>query len=1426
MVTVYRGRGDGTFQQWEQIPVGTQPTGGVVGDFTGNGNLDIAVVNSGSSDLSVLLSQGDGTFHASLQTAITVGPVALASADFNSDGNLDLVSVNPTTGNMQVSLGNGDGTFQTPSTIPLGGEPMAVITGDFNNDGRPDIAVANYQTNTVSILLGIGDGTFEAPVSYAVGDRPDALVAGNFTCAGILDLAVANFGSGTISILRGRGDGTFTFGQQIAVGKGPVGLAVANVNGATDLVVANSLSRSLSILQEAGNGTFHLAATIPLGYVPGSVVAGDFTGNGRVDIATTDQADNAVSVLLGNSDGTFGTPVHYPAGRAPVALVAGDFNGDGRLDLAVANNDGNTVTVLQGMGDGTFRAATPFAVGSYPLALLAGDFNNDGRQDVATLNGLGQTLSVGLSLGCGAFVDASAGAHPIRSTPLVGDLTGAGLTDVAILAGNGQILVRFADPRAPGLFKPPIVLNPDPAESVRDLTLITVRGRLELAALSARTNAIWFYSYTGGSQFVRAQGPAIPAGLPVQIVAGDLTGDGLQDLVVAVVGRDSGQVAVYLQQPSGDFGPASYQCSVGVSPADLTLANLTGGPGPDIVVTDQYSGEIYVLRHTGTAPFWVALPFRAGTGRYDVDPERTTFAVQSDSAPSILAVVPSSSGMPELVVLNRGSDQFDVLGSDSQGGLFNPVTSATYAAGTSASALVAGDFTGDGITDLAILDQGSAQVLIYLGDGHGGFVPAYVKGPDGKPIGLQAGNAPDGLTLADLTGNGRLDLLVGNANGDVLTLFGNGDGTFQPYQRLDGHVALAAADVDGDGLTEFVVADQAHDQITLLTNQPGGGFEQDRQNGVLSPNAVVMADLTGNGIQDLIVANGGGNDVLVYLGLGDGRYGPAHRFFVGTDPVSITVADLNGDGIPDLLVANRGSNDVSILYGQNRGASWTLTPGPRLRAGAGPVATAVQDVYGNGLPDILVSNSESNNVYLLPGVGGGFFNDKHPVIFATGQDPEQLFVGHFGSGSALDLVTVNRGSNDLTFFPGFGIGRSLATGGQNPTAAVAGDFLHDGRMDLIVVNSGDNHVALLLAGAEGPQIASVLTPANRAAFSDAALGAVSDNAVDVYVSTEADAVTQLTFALDLGPTLPVNPTVLENTPSRAVAEFAALPDLPQSVVATLLLEPMPSHTVADSTSPSDPTQGAVARLFRAPTEELGADLSNSTAVAASATGAQLPGLTDLNARAALALAVLIVYGGDQSAEPADVEATRLAPADPAAVPAVASVELNAFITGSATTVPGRPLLGGSQEKAPLLNSVLPTPGLFDFSDVPAVSGPRQERERETAPAPAAADKAETRLVPNPAPVPDSSAPELAQAVEPVAAELSAMLEIDGAVGQAVPASNDASPRPLLPERGRMASAIGSVSGGIRGLTLLFGQALLGPWILQRPRRDDDINLKK
>src|SRR5262249_10457829 len=120
------------------------------------------------------------------------------------------------------------------------------------------------------------------------------------------------------------------------------------------------------------------------------------------------------------------------------------------------------------------------------------------------------------------------------------------------------------------------------------------------------------------------------------------------------------------------------------------------------------------------------------------------------------------------------------------GGFGAPRNLLTFPRDARPTAVVTGDFNGDGIPDLAVLEPGAGQVAVYRGDGAGGFVQTAT---------YPAGDSPSRLSVEDVNGDGKLDLVVGNPFGDVLTLLGNGDGTFRPYQKLDRGIALAVADL-------------------------------------------------------------------------------------------------------------------------------------------------------------------------------------------------------------------------------------------------------------------------------------------------------------------------------------------------------------------------------------------------------------------------------------------------------------------------------------------------------------------------------------------------------------------------------------------------------------------------------------------------------
>ena len=318
----------------------------VVNPAPGGGTSNVVFFEVTTATSSIALSAPRGFDAGS-------GPQSVAVGDFNGDGKPDLAVVNSYSNNVSILLGNGDGTFQIHVDYPTGAQPGSVAIGDFNGDGKLDLAVVNSYSNNVSVLLGNGNGTFQPAVSYGTGSGtgPAFVAVGDFNRDGKLDLAVANSNSSNVSVLLGNGDGTFQTAVNYDVGGAPTSIAVGDFNhdGKLDLAVAVPVpgpSTYVSVLLGNGDGTFQTAVNYNAPYAPDAVAVGDFNGDGNLDLVVGNRSSN-ISVFLGNGDGTFRTAVNYSAGYNPSSVAVGDFNNDGTLDLAVANSGSSTtVTVL------------------------------------------------------------------------------------------------------------------------------------------------------------------------------------------------------------------------------------------------------------------------------------------------------------------------------------------------------------------------------------------------------------------------------------------------------------------------------------------------------------------------------------------------------------------------------------------------------------------------------------------------------------------------------------------------------------------------------------------------------------------------------------------------------------------------------------------------------------------------------------------------------------------------------------------------------------------------------------------------------------------------------------------------------------------------------------------------------------------------
>jgi hypothetical protein len=734
----------GIFVVPTQYAAGGGPLAVAVGDFNGDGKLDLAVSNncpvSGCggnlpSTVSILLGNGEGTFQPHVDYPVG-SPAGVAVADFNDDGKLDLAVAN--LGSVAILLGNGDGTFQAAVDYGTAGGTSSVAVGDFNGDGKPDLVVTNSADNSISVFLNSGNGTFPIRKDYATGTFPTSVVVGDFNGDGKLDLATAecgsssNCGGGSISILLGNGDGTFQAHVDYAVGGYPLALAVADLNGDgfLDLAVANSnsangtASGSVSVLFGNGNGTFQPQEVYPAGLNTSSVVVGDFNGDGQLDFAVTNQADETVGVYLNQGHGSFSQPtVLYGAGGFAFAAATGDFNGDQKLDLAVLCGG---VCVLRGTGTGSFSPTyLSYPTGSGPDAVAIADLNGDNKNDVVVANFSDNDVTVFVGNGDGTFqqpANYNTGTGP--SSVAIGDVNGDGKPDLVVANqtantvsvllnnGNGTFQTHVDYPTAAG----PVSV------AIRDFN---GDGKPDLIVACASNVSLLVGNGDATFQTHVDYGPG-----GVQVVTGDFNGDGMLDFAVV----DGPSVTVFLNQGGGNFG------STGIPLLDLQVRSGSSQARHDslrvsaITLRDGQHPDLIITEYTAIA----AADFN-GDGKLDL-----AVSGAGDFNTARLAI---------LLGNGDGTFQAPIVAGDSAG-----------------NSIAVADFNGDGIPDVALGNVDA--VALSLGNGDGTF-----RSPLSYPAASEYGSF---IAAGDLNGDGKPDLAVasgvgsaGSVNNDLLTILLN-----------------------------------------------------------------------------------------------------------------------------------------------------------------------------------------------------------------------------------------------------------------------------------------------------------------------------------------------------------------------------------------------------------------------------------------------------------------------------------------------------------------------------------------------------------------------------------------------------------------------------------------------------------------------------
>jgi len=869
----------------------------------------------------------------------------------------------------------------------LPSSPSDSVSADFTGDGLPDLLYTLPNSSRVSLLINRGDGVFLPAVNLTVVNGPQGCAAGDIDGDGDQDVVVALSGASGVRKLLNDGGGSFTLGGLVATSSPPYAVTLGKYDGDSDLDIMTASDIGLQVFTNDGSANFSPGAKISLVGTSTELETEDLNNDGNPDVVAIAVAvSQGIHVLLGTGGGTFLAPVYSSVGVDPRKLDIVDFAGDSAPDIVVANSGSSQLSLHVNDGSGAFPVTTTLPVVTGATAVLGDDFDGDGDIDffVAAIAGFQARIyqNTGGTFAAGPTYPLAGGAATVD----VGDFDADGANDVAVGTTAG------------------------------------------VSAFSGNGN--------GG---VHAASSLADGGPVRGIVAADMNGDGLNDLV-SVVEFSGSIVRVRLNDGTGGF-PISHDYTSGFGPRALDIGDFDTDGDMDVALSRGGPGgavAIYMNNGDGSlASPTVYQPGNLTDGIVAAD-------LDGDSDLDLAVACAGASNVRALI--NDGTGVF-VLGS-------------TTALPSVPGGLAAGDIDDDGDMDVLAACFNTDEFAVLTNSGSASFTPAMYGTGDG----------PTTITVADLDGDELPEVLVPLLNDQYTRVYKNlGGGTFGPPQSILSGITssfAAVGDLDGNGTPDIAVTAADGNRVTIVNNFGAMILVNFADYGTaVRPGPLTISDLDGNGSNDIAVGHNQGASTVVLANsiptLLSTEVASDRRIVVEfSEPVT------NGD----LLASN---------YALSGSAKGTLTTFPDSVTAETPTSRTLTwssgEMLDGGDATITVTgflrDERFNSLGFMPtqtDLGGGI-----------GYPPDAAFSTDFGAGVTVPLFQVDLDFNEPVV--GFSDSEIQVTNGQ-----IAGS-----------VSAGGSYTLDVIADAEGPVTLTIPTDtftdlAGNAPGADSAITVVYD----------------------------------------------------------------------------------------------------------------------------------------------------------------------------------------------------------------------------------------------------------------------------------------------------------------------------------------------
>ncbi len=620
-----------------------------------------------------------------------------------------------------------------------------------------------------------------------------------------------------------------------------------------------------------------------------SFATGDFNNDGRPDLATVNPAYNYVTILYNSpTSGTSGWYLNYGGWTVitsanPALVAVADINNDGKDDIVASCGAGIVSTLINATVQGSYSASfythqDVVVAGAGFANFLMGDLNNDGKKDLVFSNNPAGTCTVILNNTTYAattitYKDAqqfSCGANPIGLT--LADINGDGKLDlIASITGSPYNIVSI-------------------------LRNTTTHGTFPASFAVKQDFTVHNY--------------------PVSLVTSDYNGDGKADLGVLT---NSGFIDVFLNATAIGASAASFAPHADfavLSPVMAVKGDLNNDGKPDIIVVNGATNMVSIFMNA-TPPGNTIAVF--GT-RQDIG---------GFNNPVIATVADfTMDGREDIMIVNKNNGYLTMLNNTtSPGSAVFSFNFQNFAAIPYALAVAVGDINQDCKPDMVLTasDGGLYTFINATTPGSGGVAFSYGA--------ISAGGIGYSVSLADMNGDGKSDVLVASYTSNAINIFVNntaqGYGSFnyysiQTFPTLNNPQSMVTADINADGRPDVTTCNDNTISVQLNAGTLGSATvafaarKEFNESAGMAVNTMLSGDINGDGLTDIAVANRLSNSISVFqnttiLGSVLPNFAGQQDFSTGPAPASLFSGDFNADNQVDLFTVNTGNSTLSVL---------------------------------------------------------------------------------------------------------------------------------------------------------------------------------------------------------------------------------------------------------------------------------------------------------------------------------------------------------------------------------------------------------------------------------------------------------------------------------------------------------------------------------